>query len=372
LRVEALRELGEWAKPGGRDRIMGVWRPLAPRPEHIAPDALRPSLGGIFSGPNKVRQEAAKVAAKLGIKEIGPALYDLVTATNRPVEVRVESLRALASLKDERLDKAVKMSLNDGAPRLRAEGRRVLAKTKPAEALTALAKALETGADVEKQLAFDVLGELKGNAEAGRLLDGWFDRLLSGDIAPSVRLDLVEAAERHESPSLRKKLAQYETARPKGEPFGKWRDSLVGGDSESGRRIFLYKSEVSCLRCHKAASEGVGEVGPDLTGIGSKQKRDYLLESIVEPNKQIAKGFETVELTLTSGQIRSGVLKSEDGKEVRLMTPEGKLLVVPKKQIDERKSGKSAMPEDLVKHLSRKEVRDLVEFLAGLKEAPRK
>ena len=112
--------------------------------------------------------------------------------------------------------------------------------------------------------------------------------------------------------------------------------------------------------------------GPDLTGIGGKQKRDYLLESIVEPNKQIAKGFETVVLTLTSGQIRSGVLKGEDAKEVRLMTPEGQLLVVPKGHIEERRSGKSAMPEDLIKHLSRKEVRDLVEFLASLKEAPKK
>jgi hypothetical protein len=30
------------------------------------------------------------------------------------------------------------------------------------------------------------------------------------------------------------------------------------------------------------------------------------------------------------------------------------------------------MPEDLIKHLSRKDVRDLVEFLASLKETPKK
>jgi quinoprotein glucose dehydrogenase len=129
---------------------------------------------------------------------------------------------------------------------------------------------------------------------------------------------------------------------------------------------------LSCLRCHKAAGEGVGEVGPDLTGIGSRQKRDYLLESIIEPSKQIAKGFETVELTLTNGQIRAGVLRSEDAREVRLMTAEGALIVVPKSKIEERKTGKSAMPEDLIKHLSRKEMRDLVEFLAGLKEVGKK
>ena len=50
------------------------------------------------------------------------------------------------------------------------------------------------------------------------------------------------------------------------------------------------------------------------------------------------------------------------------MTAEGLPVTVPKDQIDERESGKSAMPEDLVKHLSKSELRDLVEYLAGLRE----
>src|SRR5262249_24818389 len=75
--------------------------------------------------------------------------------------------------------------------------------------------------------------------------------------------------------------------------------------------------------------------------------------------------------TLVTGQQLSGVVKSEDGKELRLMTPEGKLVVVKKDEIEERQVGKSAMPEDIVKYLSKRDVRDLVEFLAGLKEAPK-
>jgi quinoprotein glucose dehydrogenase len=34
-------------------------------------------------------------------------------------------------------------------------------------------------------------------------------------------------------------------------------------------------------------------------------------------------------------------------------------------------AGKSAMPEDVVKHLSKSELRDLVEFLSSLKEQPK-
>src|SRR5262249_32882406 len=194
----------------------------------------------------------------------------------------------------------------------------------------------------------------------------WLDKLLAGEVPTAARLDLLEAAGRHPTTAIKEKLQRYEASAVKDDPLSPYRDALVGGDAESGRRIFHSKAEVSCLRCHKVQGGG-GEVGPDLTGIGARQKRDYLLESIILPNKQIAKGFDTLVLTLKKGKNRTGVLKSEDAREVRLMTPEGQLFVVPKDQIDERETGKSAMPEDLTKHLSRLEVRDLVEFLAGLK-----
>jgi quinoprotein glucose dehydrogenase len=311
------------------------------------------------------------VAADLGIREIGPALFETVADVRRPAAVRVETLRALATLKDERLDKAVALALKDREPLLRTEGRRVLAKLRPAEALASLARALDEGGTAERQGSFAVLGEMKGGA-ADKLVLRWLDKLLAGEVPAEVRLDLLEAAARHPTREVQAKLARYESARPKGGPLGKWRDALVGGDAEAGRRIFLHKAEASCLRCHKANGEGTGEVGPDLTGIGSRHKRDYLLESIVEPNKQIAKGFETLDLTLSNGKLVSGILKKEDARALHLMTAEGKLVVVPKDKVEERRAGKSAMPEDLAGKLTRREVRDLVEFLASLREAPKR
>ncbi len=49
------------------------------------------------------------------------------------------------------------------------------------------------------------------------------------------------------------------------------------------------------------------------------------------------------------------------------MTAEAQLVEVPKADIEERKRGPSAMPEDLAKKLTAADRRDLVEFLAGLK-----
>jgi quinoprotein glucose dehydrogenase len=268
-------------------------------------------------------------------------------------------------LKDERLPEAMHLALADADPVLRTEGRRVLAHFRPDEAVASLQAALAGENRVERQGALSVLGELPGPA-ADRVLGAWLDRLRAGRVPADLQLDLLEAAGRRSAPEVKAKLAAYEAARPKNDPLAGYREALHGGDAERGRRIFLQKNETSCLRCHRVQGVG-GEVGPDLTGIGGRQPREYLLESIVDPNRQIAKGFETVILALSNGQVVSGIVKEQNAKEVRLMTPEGKLVTVAQSQVEERQQGKSAMPADLIKSLSRSEVRDLVEFLANLK-----
>ncbi len=364
MRIEALKLLGQWAKPPRRDQVTGLTQDLAPRDVKLAVEAIRQSLGGLFSSSNAVRQEAAKVAAGLGIKEVAPALLALAADDKQSASTRIESLRALESLHDSNLEKAMHSALKDADPRVRSEGRRLLSHLRPEEALTELESVLKNGQVSERQRAFAILGDMKGPRADAELLK-WLDKLLAGEVAAEVRLDLLEAANRRATPAIQKKVQSYQNTR-KDKPLGLYGDALVGGDAEAGRRIFQGKAEVSCLRCHKVQGVG-GEVGPDLSGIGTRQKRDYLLESLIDPNKQIAKGFETVVLTLNNGKTMTGVLKSEDAREIRLMTSEGQLLVVHKDQVDERDSGKSAMPEDLTKHLTRLEIRDLVEFLAELK-----
>jgi quinoprotein glucose dehydrogenase len=363
LRAEAVKLLGLWAAPGRRDRVTGLTQDLGRRDPAVAAAALKGSLGGVFSGPNAVRREAARVAASLGIKEVGPALFEMAADTKRPAADRVEMLRALEALKDSGVEAATRIALHDAEPRVRAEGRRLLTTLNPEQGVAALTKALKDGTLVERQSALAVLGDLKNDSAAAAVGEA-LDRLLAKDCPPEQALDLLEAAGKQSA--LKAKLAKYEASRPKDDHLAAYRESLLGGDAEAGRNLFFAKAEVSCLRCHKVKGEG-GDVGPDLTGIGGRQKRDYLLESIVDPNKQIAQGFETVVLTLTNGKVVSGIVKGEDAKEVKLMTAEGQLLTVSKAKIDERARGKSAMPEDAVKHLSKRELRDLVEFLAGLK-----
>ena len=164
------------------------------------------------------------------------------------------------------------------------------------------------------------------------------DLFLGGDLLPELHLDLLEAAGKRSGKDIQARLARVEAARSKSDQLAPYRETLVGGEAEVGKRLFFNKAELSCVRCHKINGTG-GEVGPDLTGIGAKQKRDYLLEAIVLPSKTIAKGYETVVLTLVSGKTIAGILRQEDAREVQLMTPEGELLKVAKDQIEAARHG---------------------------------
>ena len=86
------------------------------------------------------------------------------------------------------------------------------------------------------------------------------------------------------------------------------------------------------------------------------------------PSKEIAKGYESVILVLLDGRTVSGVLRSKDAKAYTVVTPENKVIVVPRDDIDTEKPDKSAMPEDLTKKMTKRELRDLVEFLSSMKE----
>jgi quinoprotein glucose dehydrogenase len=243
---------------------------------------------------------------------------------------------------------------------------RINAMVSPDDGIPEVEALLEKGTIPERQGAFAILGNVD-DPRAVAILSRWLDSLGSGNLPAECRLDLIEAAAKHKNPEIESKLAAYENSLPKDDPLAAFRDTLVGGNANRGLQIFSEKAEAQCLRCHKINGGG-GEVGPDLTGIGSRHPREYFLESILFPNKEIAKGFEGVVLALADGTILSGVLRSEDDKEVKVMTAEGKLVVVPQDEIEERKAGGSAMPEDFVKHLSKLEIRDLIEFLSESKE----
>ncbi len=103
-----------------------------------------------------------------------------------------------------------------------------------------------------------------------------------------------------------------------------------------------------------------------MTRIGADKDRKYLLEAIVDPNKVIAKGFESAILLDLDGNIHTGVVRAEDESSITLIDAEGKITTFDKDEIEARNPAKSGMPADLINSLTKSEIRDLVEYLSSL------
>lgn len=135
------------------------------------------------------------------------------------------------------------------------------------------------------------------------------------------------------------------------------------GNAERGRQVFLNVEKSQCLKCHRLRDQGE-KIGPELTGIGSRFSRIYIVESILEPSRTIAPSFETLMVALKNGQVRTGVRVAETGDTLTLGDNQGQKHVLKKTDIEEqRPQPVSTMPEGLEKRLSPEEFVDLIAFL---------
>ena len=365
LRAEALAQLDEWNAPGALDRVTGEYRPLEPRQVDIA-DLVRPWIESLFASAPVIRAATAKLATHHGIVEAQPYLTEILKdVENSDPSLRVIALTGLQTLKSPGLAKSIDFALKDTEPAVRSEARKILAKIDPAQGVKSLAETMTGNSITEQQFAISTLAAMKRD-DADAVLGGWFDQLLKGNLPPALHLDLINAATQRGTPKLLEKIKAFNNTRSTKDHLWDYRETLVGGNAELGREIFFGRVDASCRRCHKIDKSG-GEVGPDLSRIGLDKTREYLLESIVDPNKQIAKGFETVILAMADGKIHAGIVKNDDDEQLRLQLPDGRLVTVKKSDIEERTVGKSGMPEDVVKKLTKFEIRDLVEYLSTRK-----
>lgn len=93
------------------------------------------------------------------------------------------------------------------------------------------------------------------------------------------KLDLPEAIT---TPRSRKPTTQQE-----------WMAELNRGrdaDPAAGRRIFFHPNGAGCFKCHIVDGRG-GRVGPDLSRAVGTMNRERLIQSILEPSREIAPQF---------------------------------------------------------------------------------
>ena len=363
LRLTAVEMLANWAKPSSRDIVLGFWRPLEGRNRNIARTAMIDHLGGILSGSNAVRSAAIKAAAGLGIEQAGPVLLEVLLNAEADGQSRADALSALGAIKHPDFEAMVSEHLRDEVAVVRIQARHELISLDVTDAVQSLDKATQSESMLERQAAFRDLALIDTPAAADILLAG-VRQLARGELQADTRVDVRVAAKLSKSAAVQEAVADYEASLDPNDITTQFLDCLEGGNAERGMKIFYERTQVSCVRCHKYEGRG-GDVGPILDKLGGEKDRKYLLEAIVKPNAAIAKNFESLTVVDLNGLITTGVVKANNDEFVELLTAEGKLIRITQEDIDFQKQSKSPMPEDLIKHLSLDDVRDLVEFLKG-------
>jgi putative heme-binding domain-containing protein len=121
----------------------------------------------------------------------------------------------------------------------------------------------------------------------------------------------------------------------------------------------------ACLKCHQYGGRGT-HVGPDLTSVGKRFDGRALLESILEPSRQIDPKYLSTSYLLANGQVVSGrtvgVSRSQLVIEVDALT--GRTETVERSQIEQSSPAEiSPMPQGLLNTMTRAEVLALIRLL---------
>ena len=311
-----------------------------------------------------------QAARRLNWREAEDALAAMIGMAELSAAIRSEALQTLGQWKSPALREAIAAAEGTGVEALHIEAMRWLAIENPSEALERVSRDLGSPKVPVQRQALRVAATLPGEGSDG-LLSEWMRGLDAGKIPLDLQLDVLDAAAKKGTPQLLRLLQAHEAARPATHlaPFS---EALHGGDVEAGRRLFYERADIFCSRCHSVGGEG-GGAGPSLTGIGTRQSREYLAESILFPNAKIAAGWENVVLNLNDDTSVMGVVLREDATAVVLSSPEDGEVRVSLSKIRSRQRALSAMPEEFRQVLTKQELRDLVEFLSvGTKEAPQR
>ncbi len=109
---------------------------------------------------------------------------------------------------------------------------------------------------------------------------------------------------------------------------------VTAGDPMRGEDLFYNSPIAACASCHTAKGKG-GDVGPILDGIAVRADKAYIVESLMDPNAKLAKGFEN--LTISPMPPLGVLLKEQELADIlafldTLRTPPKDGITVPAKK----------------------------------------
>lgn len=364
IRAEALATLGVWANPSTLDRVDGRVRGKIERdPSVVTTKAKSMATPFLQSKDPDILVATAQMLSTLNITDYNESLVKIMQ-NNGSAAVRSAMLTSLHQMKYSNIESVIKRGMEDKDVAVRTAAVGLLDEldiTK--ENLPGIVEPIfKNGTVQEQQQLLKVLGEMDV-AKSEPILDKLIDQLSNKKLPPAITLDLIEAVDSTHSEKL---IAKLTPLRSSGSTTDGYLETLYGGDARRAWWYFRSNSTTQCVRCHAIRGEG-GIVGPDLSEIGDKLSREELLRALIEPSARLSPGYGSVKLTLKDGQVVSGILNKETESELTLKTSDAEPLEIAVSRISKRENMVSSMPP-MGTLMSKREIRDMIEFLSMLKK----
>ena len=367
LRAEAIQAVSVWNNPSNYDRVTGMYRGQMAHPQEEAIAAFVGGYANLLSDKEAtVRKATVDALSELNIKDANDKLVALLSK-DPSATVRIAALHALKQFNPANIGDLVFIALKDKNQSVRMAALALVPELNlpVAQTVEMHRVLLKNGTTGEQQAALLSLANVKA-PEAEAVFSEQMTLLIEGKIAPEVQLELITAAEKIGTPELKQLLATYQNAKDKNNPLEVYRESIYGGDPEKGVALFRYSNSTQCVRCHMVGTRG-NRVGPELTTIATRIKREQMLEAMVAPAARIAPGFGRSTAVLKSGERIEGTFDAETKNTITITTNE-KTHVIGRGDIAKIETGGISPMPPMGLALTREELRDLVAYLATLKE----
>jgi quinoprotein glucose dehydrogenase len=347
-----------WANPSGLDAVEGRYRQYKTRavtPALAALTSIAPSLAKLSP---RVISIYLRVVNHLKASELSPVLVKFYDSSDDS-DLKIKILTFLVKVKAPESAAYLEKAEKDKDKKIQFAAASLLGKTN----INDLQKMVEKGTLKEKRQALEKLSNFP-SVQADKLTIQYLTGLVSWKKYRELTLEILELADKRSANNkkITDLIAQFKKKTSK--KLSRYRPVSYGGDADKGKSISMGHPAAQCIRCHKIGAAG-GILGPDLSTIGSRFKREELAEALVAPGATLAKGFGILTLTLNDGKVITGTMKDENKNSYSLLSTDGKVLSVSKKEV---KSVNKLSPMPPMKAiLNDKEIRDLVEYLTTLK-----
>lgn len=312
--------------------------------------------------------QASKIAADLKLSTLEPSLVKILSDKSLEPKTRIAAAEALFTLSPEKNETVLSNIFKDAseADQVRERLSMTLGSLNSPRVFTMFESALK-GAPRNLQVSVStilantpegidhLLNALKaGNVQADVLEEIPVKERLTANIKTTQRQELSKLTAGKMGAENRKELI---AAR-----LGSFDPSSV--TVEKGMEVFTK----NCTMCHKIGNNPGGQIGPQLSGIGTWGP-NALAEKILDPNSNISDAFRTYNITLNDGKTLSGLFRRNEGAVEVFADFSGQEFSVPKANIKEKTASKyTLMPDNFRNAITKKDFDALLKYLLSQKE----